>query len=235
MKRFDWRGLSRWGQPGRGGVGVLIKDDWTVADEVSLSSKGIESIWVSVGNKGVADTLLGVVYFTPHCGREVFDKGAKIIDFVLEKQWEGLKVVITGDFNAHFDENGVAQDNKASFLSDLSQMAGLSIMNWQPGVAGKWTWASGGQHSVLDYVLLSGGLVERIDRFVVDDEGFFDIGSDHNLMFWYIGTGKEETVSPKVKRKVRKEWRWRVGGNVNWEAYHVSIEDRMDRVTADMM
>ena len=56
-------------------------------------------------------------------------------------------------------------------------------MNWQPGVAGKWTWASGGQLSVLDYVLLSRGLVERIDRFVVDDEGFFDIGSDHNLMF----------------------------------------------------
>ena len=71
--------------------------------------------------------------------------------------------MIMGDFNAHFDENGVAQDNKASFLSDLSQMAGLSIMNWQPGVAGKWTWTSGGQHSVLDYVLLSGGLVERID------------------------------------------------------------------------
>ena len=143
--------------------------------------------------------------------------------------------MITGDFNAHFYENWVAQDNKASFQSDLSQMAGLSIMNWQPGVAGKWTWASGGQHSVLDYVLLSGGLVERIDRFVVDDEGFFDIGSDHNLMFWYIGTGKEETVSPKVKRKVRTEWRWRVGGNVNWEAYRVSIEDRMDRFAADMM
>ena len=65
-------------------------------------------------------------------------------------------------------------------------MAGLSIMNWQPGVAGKWAWASCGQHSVLDYVLLSGGLVERIDWFVVDDEGFFDIGSDNNLMFWYI-------------------------------------------------
>ena len=61
-------GAAREGQVGRGGVGVLIKDDWTVADEVSLSSKGIESIWVSVGNKGVADTLLGVVYFTPHCG-----------------------------------------------------------------------------------------------------------------------------------------------------------------------
>ena len=65
---FKWVGAAREGQVGRGGVGVLIKDDWTVADEVSLSSKGIESIWVSVGHKGVADTLLGVVYFTPHCG-----------------------------------------------------------------------------------------------------------------------------------------------------------------------
>ena len=46
---------------------------------------------------------------------------------------------------------------------------------------------------------------------------------------------EKKTVSPKVKRKVRKEWRWRVGGNVNWEAYRVSIEDRMDRFAADMM
>ena len=234
---YKWVGAAREGQVGRGGVGVFIKDDWTVTDEVSLSSKGIESIWVSVGNKGMTGALVGVVYFTPHCGREVLDRGSKmIVDFVLEKQRVGLEVVIMGDFNAHFDEKGVALDNKAGFVSDLAKVADLSIMNWQPGVSGKWTWGSGGKHAVLDYVLLSRGFVERVDRFVVDDEGFLDIGSDHNLLFWYVGTGKErEPGSPKVKKKVRKEWRWRVGGNIDWGAYRCSIEDRMDRFAADMM
>ena len=89
----------------------------------------------------------------------------------------------------HTDEKGVALDNKAGFVSDLAKVADLSIMNWQPGVSGKWTWGSGGKHAVLDYVLLSRGFVERVDRFVVDDEEFLDIGSDHNLLFWVCGYG----------------------------------------------
>ena len=116
----------------------------TVVDETSFSSKGVESLWVTVSGKSMANILIGVVYFTPHSGRDVLDKGTKIVDFVLEKQRAGAEVVVTVDFNAHFDEAGLALDNQASFVVNLSGVAGLSIMNWQPGVTGKWTWACGG-------------------------------------------------------------------------------------------
>lgn len=234
VEGFRWVGLARAGQVGRGGVGVFIEKDWTVVDETSFSSKGVESLWVTVSGKSMANILIGVVYFTPHGGRDVLDKGTKIVDFILEKQRAGAEVVVMGDFNAHFDEAGVALDNRASFVVNLSGVAGLSIMNWQPGVTGKWTWACGGKQSVLDYVLLSERCVEEIERFVIDDDGLLDIGSDHNLMFWYTGKG-EEPSRPKVKRQVRKGWRWKVGGKVDWDKYRRSIEDRMDSFAVDMM
>ena len=65
-------------------------------------------------------------------------------------------------------------------------------------------------------MLLSERCVEEIERFVIDDDGLLDIGSDHNLMFWYRGKG-EEPSRPKVKRQVRKGWRWKVGGKVDWD------------------
>ena len=51
-----------------GGVGVFIEKDWTVVDETSFSSKGVESLWVTVSGKSMANILIGVVYFTPHDG-----------------------------------------------------------------------------------------------------------------------------------------------------------------------
>ena len=67
------------------------------------------------------------------------------------------------NFNPHFDETSVALDNWASFVSNLSQATGLSVINWQPAVTAKWTWSCGGKQSVLDYVLLSGGLVNEVE------------------------------------------------------------------------
>ena len=42
-----------------------------------------------------------------------------------------------GDFNAHFDDNHVALDSRASLVGNLSQVAGLVVLNWQPQVVGK--------------------------------------------------------------------------------------------------
>ena len=77
-----------------------------------------------------------------------------------------------GGFNAHFDDNHAALDSRASLVGNLSQVAGLVVMNWQPQVVGKWTWGCESNHSVLDYVLASEWLVDRVNRFSIDDEGF---------------------------------------------------------------
>ena len=59
-------------------------------------------------------------------------------------------------------------------------------------MVGKWTWGCENRPSVLDYVLVSEWWVDRISRFSIDDEGFFYVGSDHNLLLLAChGWGKE--------------------------------------------
>ena len=44
-----------------------------------------------------------------------------------------------GYFNAHFDDSRVALDSRASLVETLARAASLVVMNWEPGVVGKWT------------------------------------------------------------------------------------------------
>lgn len=53
---------------------------------------------------------------------------------MLEKQQEGFEVVVMGNFNAHFDSNHVALDPRATAVENLSRVANLTVMNWQPGL-----------------------------------------------------------------------------------------------------
>ena len=81
-------------------------------------------------------------------------------------------------------------------------------MNFEAITKGKWTWQDGKKRSVLDYVLASQGIADSVTQMTVDDEGWFDIGSDHNLMFWE-SRGLEEVGGVKAsetKRRVKHNW-----------------------------
>ena len=62
--------------------------------------------------------------------------------------------------------------HKAGLVSDLAKVADLLIMNWQPGVSGKWTWDCENRRSVLDYILTSKWWVERTSWFSINDGRF---------------------------------------------------------------
>ena len=159
------------------------------------------------------------MYVSPHTRCEMLvGKGDRLVDLVLEKQQEGLEVLIMGEFNAHFDDRRVALDSRASLVENLARAASLVVMNWEPGVVGKWTWGCENRQSVLDYVLVSEWWVDRISRFSIDDDGFY-AGSDHNLLLWHVMVGerRENAGEGKGRRRYRKEWRWRTSGKVDWE------------------
>ena len=80
---------------------------------------------------------------------------------------------------------------------------------------------------MLDYVLVSSGWVEKIIYFNIDDEGYLDIGSDHNLLFWYfIGQRTGDNMRYRHNdRKVRSEWQWRRGGEVDWSRFRTVAEE----------
>ena len=52
------------------------------------------------------ETLVGVVYVTPQGLNKSKCKGESIMLYLLEKNQSSLDVLIKGDFNTHFDEEG---------------------------------------------------------------------------------------------------------------------------------
>ena len=90
-------------------------------------------------------------------------------------------------------------------------------------------------------MLASEWWVDRVNRFSIDDEGFFDMGTDHNLLLWYAERGgrneydKQGRRSVRKKRKCGREWRWRTSGKVNWEGYREKVEEKMDLFAKDMV
>ena len=60
-------GAAREGRVGRGGVGILVSDDYAVVEEEGeVLGKGFESVWAKISGEGIKETLVGVVYICPH-------------------------------------------------------------------------------------------------------------------------------------------------------------------------
>ncbi len=235
---YRWIGAEREGVSGRGGVGVFVSNDYAVSIEnFGLSRvKGIETVWINVGAKGMPTTLVGIVYISPRA-KEIITFQEEMIEFVAGKQREGSEVVLMGDFNAHFNEEGVGLDCRASLLCRTNTVLGLAVLNWLPVAKGKFTWEGGSKRSTLDYVLASEAWVERIDHLLVDEEGWFDVGSDHNILFWAFGKekrGARQTQKDKHTKGIN-QWRWNTKGSADWERYTVVVETKLTRFAEEMV
>ena len=94
------------------------------------------------------------------------------------KKEHGLDVLIMGDLNAHFNDEGETLDCRAKFGQRLCEVVGLGTMNFEAIPKGKWTWQDGKKKSAL-YVLASQGIADSVTQKIVDNDGWFDIDSDH--------------------------------------------------------
>ena len=75
-------------------------------------------------------------------------------------------------------------------------------------------------------MLASEWWVDRVNRFSIDDEGFFLTWVlIITCCFGMLKEGvkneydKQGRRSVRKKRKCGREWRWRTSGKVNWEGY----------------
>ena len=60
---YSWFGVEREGNNPCGGVGIPIGEDFTVTKVHTdrPKSEGVEAVWIQVGNKGIPNTLVGVL------------------------------------------------------------------------------------------------------------------------------------------------------------------------------
>ena len=170
----------------------FVNNDYFMRKEKTGMSqvKGIETVWVNVSLKGMPKTLVGVLYISPHI-QDIKAFQEEMIEFLACKQQDGLEVVLMGYFNAHFSKEGASLDCRASLLDKGSKELSLATMNWSPVATGKFTWERRSITSMLDYVVVSETWVKVIDQFLADEEWCFDVGSDHNLIFWSFGKEKD--------------------------------------------
>ena len=75
----------------------------------------------------------------------------------------------------------------------------------------------------------------------IDDDGWFDIGSDHNLMFWDSirrtgDNGSEGAEKGRATQRCEKSiWTWKRKGKVNWTAYKEKVEEKLELFGDDMV
>ena len=59
------------------------------------------------------------------------------------------------------------------------------------------------------------------------EEGWFGVGSDHNLIFSSYGKEKDGLDYRKERMRNKKDWRSNTKGNADWESYKAKIETVM--------
>ena len=69
-------------------------------------------------------------------------------------------------------------------MNRLSEVVGLRKLNFEDSTRGKLTWQGREKQSVLDFVLMSQELADSTSGMTIDDDRWFDIGNDHNMIFW---------------------------------------------------
>ena len=75
-------------------------------------------------------------------------------------------------------------------------------------------------------------------HLLIDEESWFDVGSDRNLLIWKLMTRKPEKVAKTQKeakpqrtdkkKKPPRDRRWNRKSSADWTSYRVRIEDEMN-------
>ena len=131
--------------------------------------------------------------------------------FVEEHRKE--KIIIMGDMNGHIGILGEQMNANGELLRKFCEDMQVEILN-ETIASGRVTWQSRDSVSAIDYMLANVEAREYVMSMSVDEEGSFNVGSDHNLLLVEYSCRKLEDNKRVNKR--RKKWCLR---KVDWERF----------------
>jgi hypothetical protein len=231
---YYWVGRGRIGNLEKGGLGFLLKE----GVEVEVLGEGTEegedknvhgeSMWVGINTKG-GRLAMGLVYLRPgwttnvqRWNRAIMDKVSGEIALLRAR---GYKIMLGGDLNTTLvaQEGGVvlAEDGRRGEVAGWVGGLGLEVGNWLPVTVGKWTRMQGDKKSVLDYWLLEGVVAKRVNRIFIDDQGMYDIPSDHNVMLVEIRMEGWEGTR-------RARFGWKMGKKTDWALFGERVDAALE-------
>ena len=221
--QYKWLGKGRRKQCRKGGgVAVMFKKDTQFDVEVvdvgdCEMSEDILVVRVEMlgGQRGKREEVFVCVCYMTVEGQNAPVENKRKYDilqkFVSENETE--RIIIMGDMNGHIGILGERTNGNGELLRGFCEEMRLEILN-ETIADGRITWQSRDNKSAIDYMLASTEARARITCMSIDEEGCFNIGSDHNLLLVRYKYRVKEAESRNNKK--RKKWCLR---NVDWEKY----------------
>ena len=178
-EKYVWLGVNGKDDRGRkGGVGFIVRKD--VRTEMIVEEEDMIGIRV----EGKCGRMLIVCVYqecegTDRNGNE--KRGDTLRKVVQESEGRGEICIVGGDFNGHIRELDNDENRNGMLMKRIAEETGMEILNciW-PGMD-EWTWERGEIRYTLDYILVNGKALNRVEEAWVGD--LQDIGeSDHRSM-----------------------------------------------------
>jgi hypothetical protein len=209
-----------------GGVAVLVRKDREIeVEEFEVGEDGVSEDIIGVRvefsrrGKRKEKLFIFVCYMTTEGGNARNENNGKynILKREIEKISEE-RVIVMGDMNGHIGMLGEEVNGNGERLLSFAEEMNLEILN-QTISEGRVTWSVKERQSAIDYILVNERARSKIKSMNIDEEGEWDLNTDHNVMSLRYECGVQ--VEQK-KDKVRKGKRWKLR-DAKWDEFQVEL------------
>lgn len=213
---YNWFGKCRKSVKDKGGIVICVKTDFPIPHENLNSSRDddFERFWI-LGRLNGVKTAIGTVYF-PNDG-----VNKDLTDSLFYELLEncslfaslGYEICLSGDFNGRcvrkcdFTGNTILSVDKQSYnggrLRQFIEVTELTVVNSLVCCKGLFTRILNDQRSTIDYVLLSKQLANNVNSIFIDEDGQYDIHSEHVIISTCLcntDTKETKTMSKNTDR-----------------------------------
>ena len=226
---YNFFGRSRTDKSG-GGVGILIKDEFSHCIAPHTSQREIEILWLSVRRKNKIPIYFGIYY-----GKQESRTNKEEIEYemdllneeIMEIKNEG-EVILMMDGNGKVGLLGEEPSRNGKLLKSVFEATNLCLLNGTDKCVGKVTRQNDvkNEKSAIDFVLTSTSLENAVESVLIDEEGLHRItganASDHNTIILSMNMNEIQKV------KTQKKTKWRLNTpEGNWELFQDKISNQI--------
>ena len=228
--RYNWVGKCRGkNDKDKGGIGISYKDELQILDENLIESQNdeYERLWILVRLNGTK-TAIGVAYFPNDGVNKVATD--KLFYELLENcslfRSCGYEVCLTGDFNGRcLDKCELTGETILSTKTNsyngvrslqFVEATALTVANSVDCCQGFFTRILNNQKSAIDYILLSKDMADTVCTMYIDEEGHFDLHSDHVILSIKL---KKLDDHRKKSCDVDNRSFWKITDTTDWEFF----------------
>ena len=217
-----------------GGIGFLIrKDIINITEDIEDLNPQSETKWIKLKTKTPINMAImyGQQENTPI--NQITTQFQELTTNTNRHQVNN-EVIIMGDLNAkvNIQTNKHTQETSRNgkLLEEFLKQTNTTATNTLPVHTGTWTRENrnnNNEKSVIDYIIISNNLINKITESTTDDTSIFPIEgkhrTDHNIITTTINI-QEQLISKTIKR-------WKKGSTQDWENYNKELKNMWDKTT----